>query len=142
MLHKLGVYNLPTYFLKTILGVIIVLGVFGIETNTYAYQELPPRPSGSTIPVIIKTFGCFKRTCTITTSAGTDHYVTIDGTASCNRGVFAWDNITNPQIGQTVKEAIRQRKTVQLRYSEYHCYDGSQEGVGRPMELQAIWILY
>lgn len=141
MLHQIGANNLQKYFVKTMFGMMVVLGALGIGTKANAYQEIPPLPSGQPKEVTIVDFGCFERTCTITTNVGKDHWVTSDGTASCDRGVFAWDNTQKPQIGKTAKEAFDKGIPVRLRYSEYHCYDGSQEGVGQPMDLGAIWLL-
>lgn len=142
MLHKLGANNLPKHFAKTMLGMMMALISFGIGAKAYSYQELPPRVSGNSTPVTITEFGCVKRTCTIRTNAGKDHFVTSGGTASCDPGIFAWDNIEKPQIGKTVEKAIRLKRPVHLRYDEYRCYDGTQEGFGHTMALLAIWILY
>jgi hypothetical protein len=142
MLHKVKRNNLTKNFFKTIFGITIALGFFGVGAKVYAYQTLPPRFQGTDInaPVYVTSFGCFEKSCTITTNAGTNHWFTSDGTASCDRGVFGWDNTKKPQIGKIVQQAFDQHIPVKLIYSEYHCYENN-DGAGRPMELQAIFLM-
>lgn len=141
MLYKSGKNNLSKHFVKTILCVALALGALGVGSKAYAYQEIPPVPGGKPDKVYITEFGCAGKTCSIRTNVGKNHWVTSDGTASCDRGIFAWNKTQHPELTTAAQKAFSQRIPVRLRYSEYRCYDGTKDGFGKTMELGVIWLV-
>jgi hypothetical protein len=124
MLHKLSIHNLTRNCIKPFLGIAIGLSCFGIGTKAYAGQEV--------YNARIIDYECLTQTCTLTLD--TDHYVTTN-TASCVRRTFAWNRYEKPDIYGLVREAYYTDSLVRLQYSEYNCYDASNEGGEKYMSL-------
>ncbi|NWF59377.1 MAG: hypothetical protein HXY43_08735 [Fischerella sp.] len=136
MLNKLGGNHLTKNFVKTILGITIALGFFGIGAKAYAWQQVDNAK--------IVDYGCFGNTCTLTIDR--DHpFTRYDparnvGTEHCVKRIFAWDVNKKPQIMRLVEKAYNEGRLVRIRYSEYRCYDASQEGGDQYMDLGSIWL--
>jgi hypothetical protein len=126
MLHKSSADNLQKHLVKAAVCATVVLGAFGLGESAYAAQYL--------YKVNITEFNCRGRTCTIRTTAGTNHAVTT-ATQSCTRGVFGWNVQQKPDISNTLFKAFISWTPISFRYSEYYCYEGGSDGFGRTMEF-------